>query len=276
MHILTTDKYEIAAQNIADVNINCFFAKSVIQHHVKGQIFVDDTERPKAFYVLHPYQMSLLYGAISVDFINNQLKSYLLNTNGSRKKDEYLQVFPSNIEAEIDKLVAQSMCVFDSRVEIDESQYSVVKHQRVNFKFNQTTFRNLVNRIDLSLYSYSPVDLSHFNEFHGSVVPNQFWHNASDFSSQGFGYVLYYYDQPASVAFSSFMHEGFLELGMETKKSYRRKGLATYVCAKLIDYCLDNNLEPVWSCRLSNEASYNLALKLGFEPTAYLPYYDLL
>ncbi len=62
---------------------------------------------------------------------------------------------------------------------------------------------------------------------------------------------------------------------METLQEYRRKGLASIICAKLIDYCLDNGLEPVWSCRESNAGSYYLALKSGFEPVASLPYYEL-
>jgi hypothetical protein len=276
MYLLAPDKYELAEQKIAEASINCFFAKSVISKSVDGKIFVDNAYKPKAFYVIHPYRMSLLYGDISNAFLNNELKAYLLKVDGFRKKDESLQVFPSDIEEEIDTMLGDSMCVFHSDSNIDESLYSVIKHKRVNFKFNESKFTNLMKRIDLNLYNFTQVGVTHFNEFQGSVVPNKFWNNAADFSSQGFGYVLHYDQQPASIAFSSFRHENYLELGMETKYEFRRKGLATFVCAKLIHYCLKNGLEPVWSCKLSNNGSYNLAIKLGFEPTAYLPYYELL
>jgi L-amino acid N-acyltransferase YncA len=66
-----------------------------------------------------------------------------------------------------------------------------------------------------------------------------------------------------------------LELGMETEPEFRRKGFASIITAKLIDYCLERDLEPIWACRDGNKASYNLAVKLGFEPVAYLPYYEL-
>ncbi|MFP4169228.1 MAG: GNAT family N-acetyltransferase [Desulfonatronovibrionaceae bacterium] len=64
-------------------------------------------------------------------------------------------------------------------------------------------------------------------------------------------------------------------MGMETLPEFRRAGLGTAVTAKLIDYCLEKNLEPIWACRDGNQASYKLAIKLGFEPIAYLPYYEL-
>jgi len=50
-------------------------------------------------------------------------------------------------------------------------------------------------------------------------------------------------------AYSAYIHDNYLELGIETVEEYRGKGLAQYVCSALIDYCLQNNFEPVWSCR---------------------------
>jgi L-amino acid N-acyltransferase YncA len=62
---------------------------------------------------------------------------------------------------------------------------------------------------------------------------------------------------------------------METIEEYRGKGFAMNICAALIDYCIKNNYEPIWSCRLENIGSYKLAKKLGFELTLKLPYYRL-
>jgi RimJ/RimL family protein N-acetyltransferase len=71
------------------------------------------------------------------------------------------------------------------------------------------------------------------------------------------------------------VHDNYLELGIETVEAYRGKGLAQSVCSALIDYCLQNNYEPVWSCRFENTASYRLAQKLGFEPVSTRTYYKL-
>lgn len=51
--------------------------------------------------------------------------------------------------------------------------------------------------------------------------------------------------------------------------------VAELTCRKLIDYCLERDLIPVWSCRFENTASCKLAQKLGFEPTLMIPFYRL-
>jgi RimJ/RimL family protein N-acetyltransferase len=96
-----------------------------------------------------------------------------------------------------------------------------------------------------------------------------------DFKNNGVGFSLYHNGKLAATSFSSFRFKEKLELGIETAEEFRGKGLAQKVCAALIDYCIENNLEPIWACRLENTGSYKLALKLGFEPFLEIPYYRL-
>jgi RimJ/RimL family protein N-acetyltransferase len=69
--------------------------------------------------------------------------------------------------------------------------------------------------------------------------------------------------------------DNMLELGMETVPKFRGKGFAQHTCSQLIDYCLDNDYEPIWACRLENIGSVRLAEKLGFKSTIQIPYYRL-
>ena len=109
----------------------------------------------------------------------------------------------------------------------------------------------------------------------GSVVPQFFWNNADDFITDGIGYSLIEKDKIAATAYSAFVHGDKLEIGIETVEQFRGKGYAEKVCAKLIDYCLERNIEPIWSCKFENQASFKLAQKLGFEPTIMIPFYRL-
>ncbi|MFW9995205.1 MAG: GNAT family N-acetyltransferase [Candidatus Odinarchaeota archaeon] len=62
------------------------------------------------------------------------------------------------------------------------------------------------------------------------------------------------------------------EIDVATSPEYRRKGLATVVCAKFLEYCLEQGIKPHWSA--ANERSVKLALKLGFTaPETYKCYY---
>jgi len=107
------------------------------------------------------------------------------------------------------------------------------------------------------------------------VVPKNFWNSAGDFIKYGAGFAMINDGKPVCMSYSAYIFNGILEIGIETEQGYRGKGLARAACAALIDYCIEKGYEPVWSCRLQNTASYELAKKLGFKPTVTLPYYRL-
>ena len=159
---------------------------------------------------------------------------------------------------------------------VDTASSNLIEvNTRVNFRFNPEKYRHFKSGIDKTKVNVVRTGKKLFEAMNGSVVPKHFWDNAADFDKNGFGYSLIHQHELVSTAFSSYVHDDKLELGIETVESVRGKGFASYTCAALIDYCLDNRYEPVWSCRLENTGSYLLAQKLGFEPTLYIPYYRL-
>ncbi|MDI6743105.1 MAG: hypothetical protein QMD11_10265, partial [Smithella sp.] len=150
----------------------------------------------------HPYGMSLLYGNVSDEFLQSAVKNHLLDCNG-RKKGEWLQIYPSDLEDKIDDVIGDKMRIFDSAQDQDNSGSAVVKHQRVNFKFNHRIFGQFRNKVNFNDYIFCNVDKYLFNETNGSVVPNNFWNNAFEFLKQGVGISLMVEGQAVAVAFSS-------------------------------------------------------------------------
>jgi RimJ/RimL family protein N-acetyltransferase len=275
MHFLERNKYASALPALKKVSINNLFARSVLENHVRGRVFVDDIARPRAFYVVHPYGMSLLYGDMEDGFLNSGLRDYLLGKNGLRKTGEFLQVFPSDLEEKIDALLGRNLGTVEENGEPPDPSRPVIKHKRINFRFVPKKYARARKDLNLKAHDFQRIDENMFSNIRGSVVPKKFWDGASDFRQKGIGFSLLKNGRIAASSFSSFVHDNMLELGMETEPEFRRKGFASIITAKLIDYCLERNLEPIWACRGGNKASYNLAVKLGFEPVAYLPYYEL-
>ncbi|HOI75473.1 MAG TPA: GNAT family N-acetyltransferase [Syntrophales bacterium] len=276
MKQLPLDAFTQAVQALREVTVNCYFARSVAEKHVAGSIYVDDVAFPRAFYIVHPYGMSLLYGNVHDEFLHSELKDHLLGLRGLRKAAEWMQVFPSEIEARIDRMLGDRLIPCDDDRGRDNPGVAVVKHERVNFTFKPDRFEGFKRGIDLAHYEIREVDADLFNRIDGTVVPKKFWNNASDFISHGAGFSLMVDGQAAATAFSSFRHDGILELGLETRPAFRERGFACVVTARLIEYCLERGLEPVWSCRRGNQGSYNLAVKSGFEPIRHLPFYELI
>lgn len=78
----------------------------------------------------------------------------------------------------------------------------------------------------------------------------------------GIGAVIYKDNLIISGASSYSRYRDGIEIEIDTKEEYRRKGLAYICAAKLILECLKHNLYPSWDAH--NLASISLAQKLGY------------
>ena len=263
MHSLPQEHYQLVAEQLKDVTINCLFARSVVEQHVSGKVLVDRYPNPRVFHIVHPYGMSLLLGDVGDEQVYNSISDYLLGLNPLKTSAEMLQVFPLTLEDIVDEML------------LEKPAFDVMKHQRVNFKFNPQRYEQFRKTVSLADYELCVMDAEIFDGTDGTVVPKRFWNNAREFMERGKGFSLLQNDQPVASAFSAFVHENMLEMGMETHAKMRNRGFAKIVCTRLIDYCLANSLEPVWACKSGNKKSYNLAGKLGFESHQLLPYYQV-
>jgi RimJ/RimL family protein N-acetyltransferase len=83
-----------------------------------------------------------------------------------------------------------------------------------------------------------------------------------DFEKFGLGFVVLREDEIVCGASSYTVYEQGIEIEIDTKKDYRRKGLALVCASKLILECLNRGLYPSWDA--ANKASVALAEKLGY------------
>lgn len=82
------------------------------------------------------------------------------------------------------------------------------------------------------------------------------------YRKHGLGVVILKDGNPVSGASSYSSYRGGIEIEIDTKEEYRRKGLA-YICgARLILECLERGLYPSWDAQ--NWGSVKLAEKLGY------------
>lgn len=271
MKLLSKFEYYRLIEPLKLVTINNLFARAVVEQKAPGKVFVDNLDNPKTFYVLHSYGMSLLFGDWNNFEFNNQFKKYALNYDHIRKNYERMQVFPDEWNNTLSNLLGNYLVKCDhNKEEPDVVELST----RINFKFSYEKYLNRIKR-DIGNVEIMRTDANIFNNMPGAVVPKYYWHNNNDFLENGVGFSLLYKEQIAATAFSSWMIDDKLEIGIETVEEFRGKGFAEKVCEAIIDYCIINKYEPVWSCRKENIGSYKLALKLGFEPVMEISYYRL-
>ncbi|NHK31150.1 MAG: GNAT family N-acetyltransferase [Asgard group archaeon] len=105
------------------------------------------------------------------------------------------------------------------------------------------------------------------------TIISMLFQSLDDFLERNFGFCILDGDKIASLALAaSPMYDKHFEIHIETDPGYQRRGLALIICAKIIEYSLQNNLVPHWDA--DNEPSAKLAIKLGFtEPEKYKAYF---
>ena len=258
------------------VPFNSLFARVVVERKVAGRVFVDIDLTPSVCLVVHKYGMALLTGNNGIDSFNDDLALVLRRGPSEDLSAKWMLTYPGAWEQTIsDLLVGDLVKVpdesFDETVQGDRKH--ILLTERVNFKFHEDQFPGIADIPDG--FALRRVDAGIYARLSGTVVPQYFWDSDQDFLRDGMGFSLMRGEQPVSTCFSSFIVGNRLELGIETDPGFRRRGYSVCPATASIDHCLMKGVEPVWSCRKGNAGSFRLALKLGFQPQSYHPYYFL-
>ncbi len=85
---------------------------------------------------------------------------------------------------------------------------------------------------------------------------------ARDYAARGIGYAVLYRGVPVCGASSYTVYRGGIEIEIDTRGDFRRRGLALACGAKLILACLARGLYPSWDA--ASRASLALAGRLGY------------
>lgn len=97
----------------------------------------------------------------------------------------------------------------------------------------------------------------------GKIVPSFSWER-SDFLLKGSGYAAFCDGKYCGVAFSSAVSSSEVDIGVEVDPSFRGRGIATSLCARMVQEIISQGRKPVWAHGEANTGSRNTAVKCGF------------
>ena len=113
-----------------------------------------------------------------------------------------------------------------------------------------------------------PIDVDLFDRLIGREMYIAIFGSAEAALQLGFGLCLV---RPSPVgqkllceAFAGPIALGLIEIGVDTREDYRRRGYGTITCAALIEQCELQGYPTYWNCDKHNQASLALAHRLGF------------
>ena len=249
---------------------NYLFARSVVNNLADGSVWCDREREPTFAHIIHSYGMTLLL-ALSDDVDLDALKQHI---DWCRRAvgGLWMQVHPTSLAPAIDRLLDADM----SLIEAVPNGVSVQRFTRSNFRFDPDRYASRAPLESLSCdIEVRPMTSGDVALPGLSVSPQKFWRNAAESLGHGGGWCVARGDEVISIAFSAYRLDSQLEIGVETYPKYRGHGFAKHAASALIEQCVKSGIEPVWSCRRQNQASYHLAKALGFLPTVEGPYYHL-
>lgn len=226
---------------------------SVLEGNSPGRIWVNDVQQPTCAFMLP--QDAFYYAAGDS---NNQ--TFLQELEGL----VFDELLPQAAEPEV--VIFSFSPLWHQRLAQALETKGVITINRKMFIFNQTKYNAYQERradipsgfslkgIDLPLMDRQPDFLPRFES-----------------TSQRFGVCLLEGKTPVCVCSAVFIGAGEAEVDIHTEKRYQGQGLATLTASAFIDECLRSRLTPAWSCWPEREASWKLALRLGFEEQPDVP-----
>lgn len=230
---------------------------SILEGTIEGDVFANSADEPTCAAVMSKNLVGgRLVGLADDESFNQGFVSFMKGRLSSAGAG--YPVFWSGVSDTWDEVVFR---IFG---------YRVFRIDRTQFQFNNRAFEVLaplpppsgrsltIRRIDERLLD-EHVELR--NQLAG------LWGSVANFLKLGGGWVAISEDDSiVGRCNAAFFGGNSSEVAIWTDKSFRGMGLASHLCQKFIEDCLERKVIPNWTCDTLNKASYNMAVKLGFEP----------
>lgn len=113
-------------------------------------------------------------------------------------------------------------------------------------------------------YSISRINKENFPQCNWHSFILSCYGKSDRFFANGMGFCLIDQGKIVSEAYVLIAADK-AEIGVVTNPNYCGQNLGTTICAIMLDYCYEHNIEPFWSCNADSPASAAIAKKLGFE-----------
>lgn len=242
--------------------------KSVLLNHSPGDVYVDSVTSPKTAFVWNSEHNFFILGELDNKTYNEQLGNVIYSDIFKRVKqknnllDYYVRFFHNNV-SDTGKYEEMLSILFKynpvmvkkyRHYTLDLSEYKIKGiplDEDVNIQFIDSSFLERTH-----LYNYDRI----------IEMINENWISREVFLKNGFGFCLVKGDSIISWCISDYNIDAQCEIGVETDEAYFKKGYATVVATKVLNYCKQRGLREVgWHCMDSNVGSYKLAEKVGFK-----------
>ena len=253
MNGLKPSEFYKAAPLFAGIEHSRAIVFAVLEGHSPGRVFVDDPGLPTCAFL---FATGAFYYA-----------------TGDVNNESWVQSLPGLI---FDVFLPQS-----PEPEVVLFSFSPAWHQRLA----EVLEHKGVITIHRKMFRFNPVKFQAHQDWRAGLPPgfsmqlidrqlaqrNPAYQPLLDPTSQRFGFCLMEGETVACECTAVFVGDNEAEIDVHTEEVYRGRGFARLTACAFIEECLRRGLTPNWACWPEREASWKLALKLGFDELPDVP-----
>lgn len=216
---------------------------ALLAGHITGRVWTDDSEAP-TWVILQEAAYGTLYlkgvfpEGFLVKFINGRQQGEVLYGFWEGKNSLENQLPPAPYVGDVwesdERLTSIDLSAFAKRIPAD--------------------------------CEIRPIDAELFKQIQDYEFYAEMFGSPGRALEKGFGYCLMQGEAILSEVFAGASHQGVIEIGVNTREAYHRKGYATITCSALISEAERRGYRTYWNCAAQNTASVALAHRLGFTP----------
>lgn len=224
---------------------------------VGGAAYVDCVERPKS--------LAMVFGDFSFYF-------------GELPKEDAKEAI-ENILSECEKTWSIMVPESSQWLEFFEENGTFYKSERYRLKkrtepFDKELLQGFVRELDKE-YEIAAIDEKWFERLKEDPWGKELCTEgltAKEFVEHALGFLVLKDGEPAAGISSYAYYDKGIEIEVDTKEEYRKKGLARVLGARIILECMERGLYPNWEA--ANMISAKLAESLGYEFDRAYPVYS--
>ena len=208
-----------------------------------GTVAVDDLERPTIGHITLAWA-SILAGDATTPAAAALLKQILPNTILIPENSRWVDAFYGRWGHRLEKW---------RRITCKRGSWSIEKLKDFEHQLPS----------DYSIKQVScPEEVKGLIQMGDGLVDFPNYPTPEDFLNRGIGFIIERNGEIVSGCTSYAVGGGKFDISVTTQQEYQRRGLAQAVAARMILYCLQEDIEPCWDA--PSEAGGNLGKKLGY------------
>ncbi len=215
-----------------------------------GMVYADDLDKPKNLMLVYEEMMIVVFGGLGEGATAKELFSKIIKSAAF--------IYPNKKWEQLIKENYGDKLRFQTRTKVSSANLDL-EHMR-KLKNNVPDGYEIVKINSEIIDKFEENTIQKINRFCGSV---------DNFKKNGFGFCALHNGKiAAEISNGGITYKNTFEMDLETHPDHRRKGLATVLAAFMIEYSLENGLDPRWDA--ANKPSAVLAFKLGYtDPEEY-------